>query len=238
MSRLPARHKDLKTKDPAAWDRIMKEWQHSIKRSFEWHGKGKIWDVYLSNLNGDAVHLHEDEIRDVFESSVVPTIIRLVKKQIEQVKKAHGGKAPVIILPVGGFGRCPYVLQRLREEFEGVAVARKGGARKRQKLNFQKIEVHSETGQMPWTAVCRGACLFGLRAQMNMRVVKSRLSRTNIGFIENAPGLPKDGGIWMPDFGKYRIPDKLTYIVRKVSVIHLPVHLVSFHLLNSRCWTG
>ncbi|POS71894.1 hypothetical protein DHEL01_v209713 [Diaporthe helianthi] len=221
LGRLPARHKDLKTENPAAWRRIMTEqWQAKIKRSFVWKGTGHLWPVILSNVtpNDDVVHLHEDEIRKVFEGSVMPRIIDLVKKQVEQVKKTNGGKAPVVILPVGGFGRCPYVLQRLRDEFEGVGLPGKSGKkplRKKQRLDFQKIEVHSETGEVPWTAVCRGACVHGLREQLDLRLVKSRLSRVSLGFIENAPGSAEDGGVWNPNFADFMIQNKVTYVVRK-----------------------
>jgi hypothetical protein len=225
LSRLPASHRDLKTDDPIAWRRILTEqWQHHIKRSFEWKGDGRIWPVILSNIssNVDVVRLHEDEIRDVFEGSVMPDIIRLIKQQIDQVKKTHGGKAPSIILPVGGFGRCPYLLQRLREEFESSSVAAKKGGRKKQKIDFQKIEVHSETGEMPWTSVCRGACQYGVRAQLNNCLVKSRRARESLGFIRNVPGTLEEGGIYMPDFGRIMIPNKMTYFVRKAGIPFLP----------------
>lgn len=232
-NRLPTIHKNLKTKDPVAWRRILSEqWQHNIKRSFQWEGNGRVWPVILSNVthNVDVVRLHEDEIRSVFEDSVMPRIIDLIKRQIEQVKRVHGGKGPRIILPVGGFGRCPYVVSRLREEFEGIGVASKNsknGRKKKQKLDCPVIEVHSKTGEMPWTAVCRGACQFGMRAQMNTRLVKSRSSRISVGFIQNEPGSAEEGGIWMPDFDCYMIPNFMRWVVKKVHLIN-PLSPVSF----------
>lgn len=224
LNRLPAKHKNLKTSEPGAWRRILSEqWQHHIKRSFKWVGNGKVWPVILSNANPnvDVVLLHENEIRDVFEGSVMPRTIDLIKRQIERVKKAHGGKGPRIILPVGGFGRCPYVLQRLREEFEGISVASKNtesDGNKKQKLDSTGIEIHSETGEMPWTAVCRGACQFGMRAQMNNRLVKSRSSRISVGFIVNEPGSAEEGGIWIPDFDCYMIPNFMRWVVKKACI--------------------
>lgn len=219
LSRLPAKHKDLKTNDPGAWRRILSEqWQHHIKRSFKWEGNGKIWRVILSNVNHnvDVVRLHEEEIRAVFESSVMPKIINLIKRQIERIKNAHGGKTPRIILPVGGFGRCPYILQRLREEFESSssAGAKKNG-KKKQKLDSDGIEIHSATGEVPWTAVCRGACQFGMRAQLQNRLVRSRSSRISVGFIINEPGSAEEGGIWMPEFDNYMIPNFMKWVVKK-----------------------
>lgn len=226
-NRLPVTHKDLKTNDPVAWKSILSEqWQHHIKRSFQWEGNGRMWSVILSNVarNVDVVRLHEDEIRDVFEGSVMLRIIDLIKRQIERVKTAHGGRGPRIILPVGGFGRCPYLVSRLREEFEGISVASKNsnkGRKKKQKLDCPGIEVHSKTGEMPWTAVCRGACQFGMREQMNNRLVKSRSSRISVGFIQNEPGSAEEGGMWMPDFGCYMIPDFMRWVVKKACLMIL-----------------
>lgn len=155
---------------------LSEQWQLCIKRCFKWEGTGRVWPVFLSNIRPDVdvVRLHEDEIRDVFEGSVMPKIIDLIQHQIEEVKKAHGGKAPRIIMAVGGFGRCPYVLQRLREEFEGVTskgILKDG--KKRQELDCHEIEIHSETCKTPYTAVCQSVCQFGMRAQLNKFVMKS-----------------------------------------------------------------
>lgn len=169
----------------------------------------------------------------------MPKIIGLIKRQIEDVKKAHG-KAPRVILPVGGFGRCPYVLQRLREEFEGRNVASKStkkGGEKRQKLNPEGIEVHSEPGEMPWTAVCRGACHFGMRAQLNNRLVKSRSSRVSVGFLQNEPGSAEEGGMWIPEFDRYMIPNFMRWVVKKAFLTKPPfclVHLPPTRLTLSR----
>lgn len=221
LDRLPAQHRNIKTKSPGAWRKLLSEqWQQSIKRSFKWEGTERLWPVILSNIapTVDVVNLHEDEIRDVFENSVMPKIIELIKRQIEEIKKVHGGKAPRVILPVGGFGRCPYVLQRLREVFEGVSVTSKRtkrGGKKKQKLDYHGIEIHSETGEMPWTAVCRGACQFGMRAQLNNRLVKSRLSRISVGFCQIEPGSKEEGGEYKPGFDTYMIPDHMRWVVKK-----------------------
>lgn len=239
LNRLPAKHKNLRTNEPGAWRRILSEqWQHHIKRSFKWARTGKVWPVILSNANPnvDVVLLHENEIRDVFEGSVMPRTIDLIKGQIERVKLAHGGKGPRIILPVGGFGRCPYVLQRLREEFEGSSVASKSaknGGNKKQKLDCPGVEIHSETGEMPWTAVCRGACQFGMRAQLNNRLVKSRSSRISVGFVQNEPGSEEEGGEYMPVFDVYMIPNFMRWVVKKVCAHNPPSALFS-HMSISR----
>ncbi|KAL1863126.1 hypothetical protein Daus18300_008118 [Diaporthe australafricana] len=136
LSELSAEDKKIKTDDPVAWRTLLSEqWQHSIKRSFEWEGKreGRTWPVTLSNVPRRKVDLDEDQIRDVFEGSVMPGILRLIKCQTQAIKKAHDGRVPRIILPVGGFGRCPYIIQRLRQEFDGANVSSKGSGNKRKK---------------------------------------------------------------------------------------------------------
>lgn len=223
MNRLPAKHKNIKTENPSAWGTLLfEQWQQKIKRNFKWEGTGRTWPVILSNINPtvDVVYLHEDEIREVFERSVMPKIIALIKRQIEAIRKAHDGEDPRVILPVGGFGRCPYVLQRFREEFEGIPLGSKStkkGRKKKQKIvgQGQVIEIHSETGEMPWTAVCRGACQFGVRGQLNNRLVRSRSSRVSVGFIINVPGTAEEGGIWVPECDDYMITNFIEWVVKK-----------------------
>lgn len=212
LSKMPQKYKNIKDKDPRAWRAILSEqWHRNIKRNFEWKGKNEIWHVILNNLDSRFdVQLNEEEIRKVFDSTVMPKILALIKRQIDAVKKAHGGKIPRIILPVGGFGRCPYVLQRLREVFNPSSVSKK------RKLNNPEIEIHSNKGETPWGAVCKGACQFGMRAQRDDRLVKSRQSRVSVGFVQNVPGSVEEGGRWDADFDDYMIPFVMEWLVRKV----------------------
>lgn len=220
LRKLPAKYKTLKTKKPNSWRKLLfDEWQTSIKRNFDWKGTDRTWPVTLANVDDSLdVHLHEDQLRDIFENSVMPKILDLHDRQIEQVKKAHGGKVPRIILPVGGFGRCPYVLQGLREDVERINRSSnvvKNSGNKKQKLTGPEIELLSDTGEMPWTAICKGACQFGMRAQRNNRLVASRSSRVSVGFIQNEPGSSEDGGIYMPNFDCYMIPNAMRWVVKK-----------------------
>lgn len=136
---------------------------------------------------------------------------------MSELREPTAAKTHVSFFPsAASDARCPYVVSRLREEFEGVSIASKKSkksCKKRQKLDCPGIEVHSKTGEMPWTAICRGACQFGMRAQMNNRLVKSRSSRISVGFIQNEPGSAEQGGMWMPDFDCYMIPDFDCYMI-------------------------
>lgn len=222
LSKLSAEYKKIKTEDPTAWRTLLSEqWQHSIKRNFEWESKskGRKWPVTLSNVPRRKVDLDQDQIRDVFEDSVMPGILRLIRSQIEAVKKAHG-KVPSIILPVGGFGRCPYILRRLRDEFNGDNVTSeqtKRGGNKRRKVSGPRIEVHSDPGEMPWTAISRGACISGMRAQLKQSLVTSRKCRTSVGFIHSVPGKQEQGAVWQQEFGCHVIPGVMRWVIKKAS---------------------
>lgn len=219
------KYKTLKTKSPDLWRKLLfEEWQQSIKRTFEWKGTGRIWSVTLSNVNNKLdVQLHEDEIREVFETSVMPKLLSLIERQVEAVKKAHDGKIPRIVLPVGGFGQCPYVLQRLGEQVERINGAFKG--------NKKMIEMLSDIGDIPWSAVCKGACQHGMRAQRNNRLVKSRRSRISLGFILNEPSSKEDGGIWVPDLGEYMIIDGMRWVIEKACLRIPPFSRMHFPAL-------
>lgn len=231
LSKMPREHKNIKDTNPRAWRAILSEqWHRSIKKNFEWKGKNEIWHVVLNNLDhGLDVQLNGDEIRNVFEGSVMPKILALIERQIEAVKKAHDGKIPRIILPVGGFGRCPYVLQRLREVFNPTSVPKK------RKLGDPEIEIHSDKGETPWGAVCKGACQFGLRAQRDNHLVKSRLSRVSVGFFQNVPGSVEDGGKWAADFDAYMIPFVMEWLVRKVCLAYYKTSTLNWwHYIDHR----
>ncbi|KAI3394024.1 hypothetical protein diail_3288 [Diaporthe ilicicola] len=219
LDKLSAQDKKIKSEDPSAWRALLSEqWQHGIKRSFVWKNKGRNWPVTLSNVPRRQVDLHEDDIRDVFERSVMPGIIALIRQQAAEVAKGHDGKEPRIILPVGGFGRCPYIIQRLREEFgRGNSASKKTGraGNKRQKVDSPAIEIHSETGESPWTAVVRGACISGMQAQFNKSIVTGRKARTSGGFIQCVPGKQEQGAVWMECFGCHMIPDAMKWVIKK-----------------------
>ncbi|KAK7731894.1 hypothetical protein SLS63_005191 [Diaporthe eres] len=197
LGKMPLKYKNLKANDPQRWKAILSEqWHRSIKRNFEWKGNNRIWRVVLANSDRKLdVLLHENEIRNVFERSVMPKILGLIQRQIAALKLARGGKVPSIILPVGGFGRCAYILQRLKEVFQHRSIDPPSAKRRKktaEKPKGPEIEIHSDKGETPWGAVCKGACQFGMRAHLNNRLVKSRRSRISLGFIQSEPGDAED----------------------------------------------
>ncbi|KAK7701494.1 hypothetical protein SLS64_010239 [Diaporthe eres] len=98
LGKMPLKYKNLKANDPQRWKAILSEqWHRSIKRNFEWKGNNRIWRVVLANSDRKLdVLLHENEIRNVFERSVMPKILGLIQRQIAALKLARGGKGDLI----------------------------------------------------------------------------------------------------------------------------------------------
>lgn len=221
LSKLPEAYENIKAESPGDWTTILSEqWEHRIKRDFYWDGSGRKWTFKLSNVAPqNDITLHENEIRRVFEDSVMRSIIGMIKEQIVKIKKACNGRGPTCMLPVGGFGRCPYIIQRLEEEFQGTDHTKKVGRRrssKRQMPDSERIEVRTEEGNPPWTAVGRGACHHGIRTQLGKPLLNGRCARFNWGFTQNVHGTVEQGAVWMPEYGSYMIRGEMVWIVRQV----------------------
>ncbi|KAJ4391811.1 hypothetical protein N0V93_005431 [Gnomoniopsis smithogilvyi] len=197
-------HSQLQPTTAEGWHAILRDvWEHNIKRSFVYTGKAGPWRVPLSTQTENHVTFHEDQLRDVFNSSVVPIIIRLIQDQIDKIK-AKTGKPPKMILPVGGFGRCPFIRQALEKEF---AVGVKKG---KSKMARSPIEILTDQGDMPWSAISRGAVEHALKPR-----VKTRIAQRSIGFQQKIPATKEDGGVYDEVFGDYRLFDGMTWVVKK-----------------------
>ncbi|KAF9878266.1 hypothetical protein CkaCkLH20_04304 [Colletotrichum karsti] len=173
-----------RTVGPDVWDAISKDevqrllhsdWEHGIKRQF--FGQQKDWIVTLpygcrptigtSSLSRKPMltlnHPHLDPVFGQISSQVE----ELVQKQVQQVQQKYE-RLPKYVILVGGFGRCPYLHNRLV-----------------QSLGNEHTEVLQAQGSRPWSAICRGAVIRGL-SQLN-RVpdfsvkVESRIARVNYG---------------------------------------------------------
>jgi hypothetical protein len=216
LSKMSRRYKKHFEIDRQAWaDILNEEWHRKIKKNFVLKNKEDLFHIPLNRLDrGSSVTLNADEISQVFESTVMPKILNLIDRQIESVKKHCNGKVPKVILPVGGFGRCPYVIQRLREKYDPSSLS--SVSKKRKSGHQLKIEVHSEKGESPWGAVLKGACLYGRRTQKGDPLVKSRRVRHSVGFFHNDYGSPEDGAKWMADFDTHMIPWVMKWLVKKV----------------------
>lgn len=188
----------------AGWQALLRDgWEHNIKRSFVYTGNARPWRVSLSTQTDSYVHFHEDQLRDVFNSSVVPAIIRLLHGQIDKIR-AKTGKPPTMVLLVGGFGRCPFVRQALEKEF-----CKKKG---KSKASCPPIEILTDQGDMPWSAISRGAVEYALKPR-----VQTRIAQRSIGFQQAIPATQEEGGVWDDLNDDYVLPDGMTWVVKKVS---------------------
>ncbi|RYP90204.1 hypothetical protein DL770_003667 [Monosporascus sp. CRB-9-2] len=113
--------------------------------------------------------ISRSEIRGVF-SNVTTRIKDLVGNQVQAIKKKTS-KNPKFVILAGGFGRCPFIYASLREQYQGVT------------------EVLQSDGERPWSAICRGAAMYGALGHGltddGVRV-QSRVSRLSYGWKHNA----------------------------------------------------
>ncbi|KAJ4424147.1 hypothetical protein N0V82_001195 [Gnomoniopsis sp. IMI 355080] len=184
------------------WHALLRDgWEHNIKRSFVYTGNARPWRMALSTQTDNYVHFHEDQLRDVFNSSVVPAIIILLRGQIVKIK-AKTGKPPTMILLVGGFGRCPFIRQALEKEF-----CKK---KAKSKAACPPIEIMTDQGDMPWSAISRGAVEYALKPR-----VKTRIAQRSVGFQQSLPTTQEEGGVWDNNNYEYSVPDGMTWVVKK-----------------------
>ncbi|KAI0112375.1 hypothetical protein GGR51DRAFT_568510 [Nemania sp. FL0031] len=164
----------------ASWDKMTladvrrfmnNEWEHGIKEAF--NGELDYYTVELpSSAQTAPVTLSTDELRPAF-TKVVSQIGVLVKKQISDITKKTS-QLPKLVILVGGFGRSPYILKYLKEGLD------------------RRITVLQARGDKPWTAICRGATLFGAAGLSpangdEQSPVKSRVARSSYGWLYREP---------------------------------------------------
>lgn len=197
------------------WHAILRDgWEQIIKRSFVFIGNARPWRISLSTQSNNHVQFHEDQLRDVFNSSVVPAILCLIRDQITKIK-AKVGAPPAMVLLVGGFGRCPFIRQALEKEFD----------KKKGKSVNSTIDILTDQGDMPWSAISRGAVEHALKPR-----VESRIAQRSIGFQQKIPASAEEGGEYDDVLGDYRLLDGMSWVVKKVSLISL-----SFCLCTQIC---
>lgn len=213
-------HHSGQTLTRKGWKSILQNnWEHSIKRDFDFviDEVDRFRQIELSSVTNEYINLHDNQLRDIF-GSVTNRILDLVQRQVDAVKEAQGGRPPKAIALVGGFGRCPFVRGALIHRFGGDGGGVVGGLMPRTKKAMtarakkDPIFILSDAGDLPWTAICRGAVLSKLAENAH---IQSRKARYSFGFIQN--GLDQEGGIWDPLLGCHVIPDMMTWILKRVS---------------------
>ncbi|KAM0246728.1 hypothetical protein ACHAP5_004499 [Fusarium lateritium] len=146
---------------PGSWENVTQAeekkflndvWEHGIKPQFS--NQNKSWLVDLPDSCGGmpsngrlkrrkTVGLTSKEIVSVY-TPIVDKIVALVRRQTQAVESKTGQPAEYIVL-VGGFGRSPYLYNKLQSTF-GATILQSRGSK-------------------PWTAICRGAVVCGITAQ-------------------------------------------------------------------------
>ncbi|KAI1128368.1 hypothetical protein F5Y10DRAFT_277509 [Nemania abortiva] len=200
----------------ASWDKMTltdvrrlmnNEWEHGIKEAF--NGEPDYYTVELPSCAHNApVTFSSDEIQPVFDK-IISQIGGLVQKQISAAvaKTLH---LPKLVILVGGFGRSPYLLKYLRKELD------------------RQITVLQSRGDKPWTAICRGATLFGaaeLSSAGQPLLVQSRIARSNYGWSYGTPFIngihdPRDKE-WDRLFGQWYAEGQMEWVVRRGENISL-----------------
>lgn len=197
-------HSQFQPTTTAGWQAFLRNaWENDIKRSFVFTGKSRPRKVPLSMQNDNYVLFHEEQLRNVFDSSVIPTIVRLIRNQTTSIE-AKTGKSPVMMLLVGGFGRCPFVRQVLAKEFR----TKKGKSKSAQ----LPMDIITDQGDKPWSAISRGAVEHALKPR-----VGTRIAQRSIGFQQKIPAPVEEGGVYDEVFGDYRLPDGMSWVVKKES---------------------
>lgn len=212
----------------AGWKQLFyTEWEHSIKRDFVYRGSGHARKISLSNIAERSVSIHDDQLREAF-NTVTVEILDLVQRQIEEIKRVTNNETPKVILLVGGFGRCPFVREALREKYgPKTKVLNKERKRARVLAGESGIQIVSDSGDMPWSAICRGAVEGTIEANVK---VKSRKARVSIGFMQSLHSSQEEGGIWDSLFGCHMIPNHMTWVLRRVCFILLYFQNKSLYL--------
>ncbi|KAI0437685.1 hypothetical protein F4803DRAFT_537506 [Xylaria telfairii] len=138
-------------------------WEKGIKRKyFDGQPERRI-DLGAQGNRRPDVLLSRDDLNDIFDS-VFEDISKLVKEQVEAIVEKTGNMPQFIVLN-GGFGRCEYVYRKLRSQYENC-----------------NIEILFEANDRPWTAVSRGAVLYGAAHVNDQTQVKSHVSRYSYGW--------------------------------------------------------
>ncbi|KAF3767181.1 hypothetical protein M406DRAFT_39804 [Cryphonectria parasitica EP155] len=137
------------------------------------------------------VDLHDILTDHVFEPAV-ERIKSLIHGQTDSIANEKS-KSPKYIMLVGGFGRCKYLYEYLKDKVNNVEV-----------LQSQDAD--------PWTAIARGAVIHGMTAekidpQFTVQI-RSRISRASYGIVcqedwDEEEHRPEDK-IWDDEQQKYR----------------------------------
>ncbi|KAI8952993.1 hypothetical protein F4801DRAFT_588605 [Xylaria longipes] len=147
------------------------EWEHGIKKAF--NGEPDYYTVEIpSRAQSAPVQFSSEQLQLIFDKVLLQTGA-LVQKQISAVK-AKTWRLPKLVILVGGFGRSPYMFKYLKGKVDN------------------RVVILQARLEKPWTAICRGAALFGATSSSATGIngllpVQSRIARQNYGWTFSVP---------------------------------------------------
>ncbi|KAH6895964.1 hypothetical protein B0T10DRAFT_545558 [Thelonectria olida] len=193
--------------------RMMKMFELGVKRSFTLESN-KDYSVELIGVEDnpdegiveDMINLETSMLRTVFDY-VCGQIDTLIQRQVNQVQDK--GSTVKAILLVGGFGASKYLHKRIENSYSslGIRVLQVDGA---------------------WSAICRGACLWGLEHTQNLGSItraelkptlSSWLARYSLGVSASVPFDPARH-LWQDRIlhrakNKYYASDQMIWLLRR-----------------------
>ncbi|KAI0191984.1 hypothetical protein EV127DRAFT_510725 [Xylaria flabelliformis] len=179
------------------------EWEHGIKEAFS--GEPDYFTIELpSRAQIAQLRFSSKQVQPIFDKIVSQTGA-LLEKQITAVK-AKTLRLPKLVILVGGFGRSPYMFKYLEAKVDN------------------RVTILQSRLEKPWTAICRGAALFGAEScsdtnQGQQPLVRSRIARFNYGWIYETPFVdgihdPRDK-VWRPMRQIWQATNQMQWIVKR-----------------------
>ncbi|KAK3398271.1 hypothetical protein B0T20DRAFT_498039 [Sordaria brevicollis] len=153
------------------------EWETGIKQQFDMNRASRGWSINMpwecmtakerrgSAASTPKLEITGKEVKGVFDP-IIEKITNLIDGQIIAVKKKTGANPKVYVVMVGGFGRCRYLFQMVKDNFG------------------DDIEILQSRGAAPWTAICRGAVIHAATMQGLGKLsvqIRTRIARASYG---------------------------------------------------------
>ncbi|KAI0188952.1 hypothetical protein EV127DRAFT_512663 [Xylaria flabelliformis] len=177
------------------------EWEHGIKKDFDGSQEKYCIDLPKGNKR-EQLNLYAAEIREVFQN-VLFQIYDMLQKQLDGIE-SRTQKPPKFVMLVGGFGRCPFLFRSLKIRF------------------MHKTDILQDRGEKPWSAICRGAALYGAMGHgLTEQAIKvhTRVARLSYGWTFRFPFDPSIHDIrdkkWDDVDGTWKATGQMEWVIKR-----------------------
>ncbi|KAI0547884.1 hypothetical protein F4679DRAFT_597111 [Xylaria curta] len=191
--------KEMKTSEISKM--INSEWEHGIKKDFDGSQDKYRIDLPKRNKRGQ-LNVHANEIRGIFQD-VLSKVYDMLQKQLDGIE-SRSQKPPKFVILVGGFGRCPFLFKSLKTQF------------------MRKTDILQDRGEKPWSAICRGAALYGAMGHgLTEHAIKvnTRIARLSYGWKFDATFDPKVHDVrdktWNDVQGIWRAKNQMEWAIKR-----------------------